>query len=486
MSSEVKMSFSEIDITPDMPVFLQGQYYPRISKGIHSHLKAVGWASESNGQQVIFVTVDLAGVPKSLMEELKIRVADRISDFDVKNLIVNAIHTHSGPVVQEYPLWSQDDNTVMPADEYRNFLLDSLTKVVIESWTNRKLCKTSVTSGYAVLGHNRRVCYTDGTVEMYGLTDRPDFAGFEGAIDPKVNMLWCWDKNKKLTGIILNFACPSQVMESTYFISSDFAGEARRLIKEKFGQDVQVLCQIGMAGDLSPHDLTDKNPAELWNEKGVEILGTRLARVVEESFEDAKKEIKAPSSLMHTIREVSIPVARVSYEQYLEAYEELRKLQTNEPQDDNDPSSARSRYYAEIKANEETSGRPGPYDTKRHDFVYMQDHEAVIERYKSQNSEPFYKFEMHVVRFGDIVFATNPFEICVDFGHQIKARSKVEKPFLIQLACDIGGYVPTARTVYGGGGYRGYGAMIINGKIDAHGGKQLVDLTVEEIKKLWK
>ena len=80
--------------------------------------------------------------------------------------------------------------------------------------------------------------YADGTTEMYGSTKRNDFIGIEGPADPGVDMLFCWDTNKKLTGIIMNVSCPSQVVEAKYFISSDYWSEVRKQVKQKFGDDI--------------------------------------------------------------------------------------------------------------------------------------------------------------------------------------------------------------------------------------------------------
>ena len=51
--------------------------------------------------------------------------------------------------------------------------------------------------------------------------------------------------------------------------------------------------------------------------------------------------------------------------------------------------------------------------------------ERVVQRFESQktNPKPTYEMEMHVLRIGDAVVCTNPFELFTDYGIQIKARS---------------------------------------------------------------
>jgi signal peptidase II len=73
-----------------------------------------------------------------------------------------------------------------------------------------------------------------------------------GAVLLGVFLLFFWDKNKKLTGIIANVACPSQVVEHRSFISSDYWGKVKILLREKFGQNLYVLGLCSAAGDQCP------------------------------------------------------------------------------------------------------------------------------------------------------------------------------------------------------------------------------------------
>jgi hypothetical protein len=106
----------------------------------------------------------------------------------------------------------------------------------------------------------------------------------------------------------------------------------------------------------------------------------------------------------------------------------------------------------------------------------------VIERYEQRDKGLKYTMELHVLRLGDVAIATNPFELYLDYGIRIKARSPAEETFLIQLACDVGGYLPTARAVEGGG----YGAQIRSYRVGPEGGQVLVDRTVDLIRSLWE
>jgi hypothetical protein len=84
-----------------------------------------------------------------------------------------------------------------------------------------------------------------------------------------------------------------------------------------------------------------------------------------------------------------------------------------------------------------------------------------------------------VIRLGDVALATNPFELYLDYGIRMKARSKAVLTFIAQLSCQHSGYLPTERAVRGGG----YSAdkYLVGPK----GGQALVSETVRLINAMW-
>jgi len=110
--------------------------------------------------------------------------------------------------------------------------------------------------------------------------------------------------------------------------------------------------------------------------------------------------------------------------------------------------------------------------------------EALVKQYEEQDRHPFYPVEVHVMRLGDVVFATNPFELFVDYGFRITGRSMAKQTFLIQLSSgDSGGYLPTKRAIEGNG-YRGYSAIV--NQVGPEGGQKLVVKTLEMINQVMK
>jgi len=476
------IGWAEIDTTPEGTVDLSGQYYHRLSTGIHSRLTATVLALDSGGDQAVMVALELVGAKADFQEELRGMLRSELSDLDVNKVFVNVIHTHSAPSVDpesERIGWLRELPEAMPAVVYRKFLLGKLKTAIGAAWRGRQPGGIVGALGRARVGHCRRAVYADGTAEMYGDTGRADFLGMEGGEDSGVDMLFFYDGKRRPTGMILNLACPSQVMEATYKVSSDYMGETRRLLKQRYGQHFMMLPQISAAGCQSPRDLARnyRGEPDFWHEDGVAELGRRLLQAVEEVFPPEDAAIDFSPLLRHRVEKLALPRRRASYQDYLAAQKNVEELEKILPED-----AAYREFCAEVDRNEKIPGLHGPYDSKLHHFVLIQNNKAVLRRYETQDRKPMENIEAHFLRLGPVAFATNPFELYLDFGHRIKARSKAEQTFLVQLCCGTSGYLPSARAEQLGG----YGGLIINGTAGSDGGRKLVDETVQALDELFE
>jgi hypothetical protein len=91
---------------------------------------------------------------------------------------------------------------------------------------------------------------------------------------------------------------------------------------------------------------------------------------------------------------------------------------------------------------------------------------------------------MHVLRLGEVAFASNRFELYMDYMHRIQARSPFTQTFIIQLAGTTSGeggsYLATERGVWG----RGYSASIYCNVVSPQGGQELVEATLAQLNRL--
>lgn len=160
------------------------------------------------------------------------RVAKKVPGIVPEKIILNATHVHTAPALFPGRNWWESEKGTVSPDDYWEFVISRLADAVSRAWENRRLSSVAMSRGYAVVGHCRRVVFEGNVAEMYGDTSRDDFMELEGNEDSTLELLFTYDEGRNPTGVILDAACPSQVMEATYLISSDFMGEARKLLKE--------------------------------------------------------------------------------------------------------------------------------------------------------------------------------------------------------------------------------------------------------------
>ena len=453
-AAELRIGTATISITPDQPVALDGQFNLRVSRGVDNPVTATAVALEARAgdrttDQAILLSADLVAFRPFIPPRVRERLRAQLPDFDPRKLVLTATHTHTGPVTEEgkYDIPTEG---VMPPREYVEFLVARLVDVSVRAWNQRQPGGVSWGLGQAVVGHNRRAVYANGTAQMYGATSTPEFRGIEGGADHGLELLFFWTGEKKLLAAGVNISCPSQVVESRTTINADFWHDVRERLRAAAGAELGVLGWPGAAGDLSPHWLYRKAAEErmlkLRGLSRTQDIGRRIAGEVLEVSELTRSDIQREVPFAHEVVDLVLPARKVTDAEAAEAIKEIEALK-------------------------------GKNDATRR----IAWHQATVDRYQAQGDAPTVTAEVHVLRIGDIAIATNPFELFQDYGTQIKSRSPALQTLVIELTGGPSGYLPTPRAVAGGG----YSAIVQSGQVGPEGGQELVERTVEIIKRLW-
>ncbi|OGV62239.1 MAG: hypothetical protein A2283_20245 [Lentisphaerae bacterium RIFOXYA12_FULL_48_11] len=446
---------STIDITPSEPIALAGQFNMRISKGVDNPITATALAVERRtGNQTsdyaVFVSCDLVVFRPTVIEPLRKILGRKIQNFNPKKVILTATHTHTSAVLEE-GVYDIPEKDVMKPSKYAEFLAEKLAEIVTRAWEQRQPGGVSWVLGHAVVGHNRRAVYADGTAKMYGSTNDGKFRGIEGGEDHGIEMLFFWDKDNKPLAVCINVECPSQEVEGRSTINADFWHDVRTQIHKDISADLCVLGWPGACGDISPHRMYRKAAEErMLKLRGLtytQEIGRRTTTAVKDVYELARNDIRTNVPLNHAVKDLSLPVRKVTEKELAEAKSQIEALEKK---------GDKSRKTAW--------------------------HKKTIDRYESQEKESTFPIEMHVLRIGDIAIATNPFELFHDYGVQMQARSKAVQTFVIELTDGWGGYLATPRAIAGGG----YSAVIESNRVGPEGGQILVEETVQTINDFFK
>lgn len=455
LAGQLHVGTATVSITPDKPIPLSGQMRTRISGSVESPVLAAALAletrdGEKSQDQAILIACDLVAVREGIIDDVRKLLKERLPDFDGSKLVASATHTHTAPEVRQEAYELPASGNFMQPDEYRPFLVERLAEAAALAWNSRQPGYAGWGLGHAVVAQNRRSVYEDGTAVMYGATNKPNFRAIEGYEDHGVEVLCCWNAERKLIATAINVACPAQEVESRSAVNADFWHQVRESLQKEHGEDLCVLGWTGAAGDQSPHLMLRKAAEERMRKlRGLDRLDEIARRIVHawnEAYDGAKQEMHGDVPLVHRVEKIALPMRLVTPEERAAAELQVQELSK-------DPNNK-----TRVRWNQ-----------------------AVIDRFEQQTADSTYEMELHVLRLGDVAIATNPFELFTDYGIQIKARSPALQTFVIQLA-GPGSYLPSQRAVLGGG----YSAIIQSNRVGPEGGQALVDRTVAEIESLWE
>ena len=488
------IGWAEESITPsDKKVSLVGQFYERISEYVETPLTVTALAIEAGDDQCVMVSGDLTSASYNLLTEIRERLTSEgeLDGLDVSKITLGATHTHTSisytgrsdtvaargiasilpPHVKYEAVVNTTAEGVQTPDEGRAMLVDKVSKVVRAAWKNRKPGYIATGFGRAVVGMNRRVCYDDGSAKMWGDTNDACFTTLEAGADNGIEMLFTYDESKKITGALINVSCPSQVLEHRSFISSDYWGKVKIYLRERLGEDFYVYGMCGAAGDQCPRDLVR------WVEPHVPILDPNIERkvVLPRKADPSMFEIEGTVKIGKRIgREVMDAIEEVT-ELIDDCAFEHRALKVDLPfrrvtMGENNEAKERFERYLEGKTTFNYA-----------DVANTLFERGIIGRYNTQQDKELINIEVHIMRLGNVAFATNPFELFVDFGSQIRARSKAHQTFLSQLTCGSYGYLPTEHAEKGGH----YSAFVGSGTVGHVGGEMYVRKVLSEINEMF-
>ena len=230
---QIKIGWAKNDITPEGPAFLAGQMFHRLALEVHAPLMTSAMAVESGNEKFIMISLDNTAFRSHLMDRVRKKVS-AATGVPQLNIIGSATHTHTAPrygdiVPREYwhksyksPLnigsgikgidieevRKKHPDLVDPKD-YFFFLADKISDCAIKAWQNRQPGKIAYGMGEAAVGECRRIVLNGEGGVMYADEALENVSHAEGHVDHSLNIMATYLPNDKLTGLIINIACPS-------------------------------------------------------------------------------------------------------------------------------------------------------------------------------------------------------------------------------------------------------------------------------------
>lgn len=415
----MQVGVARIDISPTGRIKREGYLLESYVDGVHDPIYASGLVLQHGQTKFGILCCDLLWLERGYTDPIA-RDIEAATGIATDHLMVTCSHTHSAPQVTDNAMVSKEE-------QYVNDLAPKMVQAMVEANNNLVDAKIAVAKGREdTVQYNSRYLSEDGTILWRGPREGESVTS-TGPIDPDVGIISFADSQDQVIATFYNFACHTS-SASYGQISADYPGLAAPILAEQIGG--LSLYTRGSCGNIHP-------------QKDAEPIGVKLASAV-------AQQVRAASFLSCDVL-VSI------------------KEQIDLPLRDLDPTEMDRIDYICDRTNPATAE-----DRK----LYFRKCYAAFEalRAKTDTLRTF----VQVIRMGDAVLVGIPGEQFVQDGLAIKARSPFEKTFIVNLANDSIGYIPT-RKAYDEGGYQTWiGAC----NVAPEAGEMLVDKALHLIGKL--
>lgn len=409
-------------ITPFLDQPLAGYYYPRFAEGVHDDLYAKAIVFDDGRERMVWVACDTISVARSAVDDARSRIQKQLG-IPPDHVLISAIHSHTGP-------------EFLP--EYVAALGHRIADAVVSAQGRIEPARAFVTTGQeAGLPHNRRYLMKDGSVVTNPGFLNPNIVKPVGDIDPRVPVLFAENGQGAPLVTWVNYAMHLDTVGGTW-ISADYPYFLGRMLAKFKGPDMLTVFTIGAAGNINHWDVRRPGPQRGFGEaqRLAEVLGAAVIRAYTHLEPVQEPRIHA---LSKTLR---LPVRKVTPDEVAAA----RKIVAAPPQ----PGVDFTLELVKATRAVEIAGRKGE------DLVT----------------------EVQALSLGAVAIVGIPGELFVELGQEIQRRSPFANTFIVELANDNIGYIPT-RAAFEQGAYEPTSAKMAPG-----GGEQIVSEAIGLLNEL--
>jgi neutral ceramidase len=447
-----KAGFAQRDITPDLGMEMPGNYGKVYGRSVHDACKVRAAVFDDGRKRVALVGIDALMIRRETVLAARKAIQARCA-IPPENVMIGASHSHSSgptgmilpgefdhasPLVQKlaYELSSTADPGYLKRVE------QALVEAVCLANDFRVEAKCSFGSGREEkVSFNRRLRMKNGLTFSHPGRGNPETLDYAGPIDPEVGVIGAWNKEGRLLGVIVNFACHATTSPPGF--SANWIHYLEQTIRGTV-EAVPVVFLQGACGDITQVDNLsryqdspgDQQARRVGGRVGAEAVKVLLsAELGDATPVDAKakvwkmkRRVPAPERVKRALELVQKPEKEVGHSEWVFAKETV-----------------------------------------------------LLDAFLAKNPEE--EVEVQAIQVGPAVFVSNPAELFVQFGLDVKKGSNFPLTFPVELANGCVGYVPTEEA-FGptGGGYETRLTSYSNLEITA--GRQFVEAGLELAKQM--
>lgn len=443
----MKVGFAAVDITPALGMEQPGGFSKAFHARFHDSCFATAMVIEQDGERVALVGLDALSVKGSIVRAAR-RVIEEKCGLLGGHVMVGASHSHNaGPIVgalggefagafdPEYCERLAQQEATSANAEYCAQVARAIASAVLIADANKEDALLSIGRGEErTVAFNRRFWMRNGKQATHPGKGNPEIVKPAGPVDPEVGVLAAWRPDGGFLGCLVNFTCHGTTGNPG--ISSDWIHWLRETVTGGMGGG-HVVFLNGACGDVTQVDNLSLQEGE-FGEKWSRRVGQKVGAEVLKVLCMAEKAELAPLTGKQAF--VKIKTREVSETLFADALAFYNS----------DPPQGWDRWLAR-------------------DLVLL---------YEQTKWEPYVEAEVQAIQVGPAVFLSNGSEYFCQFGLGIKHRSQFPFTFVVELANQSIGYIPTPEAMGpNGGGYEP--TLCMSSKLVPEAGQMIEDASVE-------
>jgi neutral ceramidase len=414
------------NITPQLGELLVGNWVAMPATHVHDELQARCLVLDNGEARLAIVIADNLGIPRGVLDEAK-RLAQQRSGIPAERILIASTHTHSASSARG----SERLDASEPLDRYQTFVATRIADGIQRAVNNLEPARIGWGSG-SLPGQvfNRRWFMKPGPHlnNPFGGTDRvrmnppvgsPDLLKPAGPTDPEIGFLSVISESGRPIALLANYSLHYVGGVPNGHVSADYFGAfARRMLglvgSGDAGTDAApfvAMLSNGTSGDVNNIDVRG-GQKRLGDYARMEVVANQVAAEVFRAMQGLEYHDAVPLRMIQ--REIAVDTRR--------------------------PTPALVAWAREILSRPE--GVTSAFPRER---IYA---ERTL---RLADAPPRIQVPLQVLRIGDLAAVTIPFEVFVEIGLELKAKSPFPDTFAISLANGAYGYLPTVAHHEAGG-----------------------------------
>ena len=386
-------------ITPKVGCNLYGYSPDVISTSVNDDLTSTAFYFDDGEKAAMMISVTVCNVENGISLNIRKQISDELS-VPLGNIILAAIHTHSGPNTAGSVGWGDIDT-----DYLENIFVPGILKSARDAKAAAEPVSVGVAQGMSHVGINRRQIL---------ITNRVYFGQNPwGCFNPNMTVISFKNDEGKVIGNMIHYGCHCTASGRNTEISRDWAGPMIDKLEEISGGITAFF--NGPEGDVGPR-MPDINRTEGRQTvaDAIQIGGIAASDAVR-IYRDIK--VWRDVSLDAAEGELKLPLkSRLSREDAKKLYESIPETAIN--------VSGQKRAFAKSVMDSWDNG------------------------YEEQKTRDF---SQSIIRIGDAAFTSYCFELFSEIGMRVDQASEIPYVLGLSNANGANGYFPTEDQICRGG-----------------------------------